>query len=618
MTGNPFLCGWYDAAPPSYDVEIVRSAMLSCFSTLGAEWFDIEHLNIAATGDVANISGKVGVAIIGAPYWKRSDLERQSDKHGYAQVIVKNYLESGMRFLDTLAGRFSIVLYDFQRQELVLCLDRIGQQHLYYTQTASGVVFSSRADAIVSHPSVDKQISNQGIYNYFYFHAMPSPGSIYEGVNKLENGQYLVFSKGSITAHHYWRPEFVEENSESIENLSEEMLSIVERSVSRCISRSSSNSSVGAFLSGGLDSSTVSGSLSNVTNGNARTFSIGFDAKGYDEMEYARIASKHFGTEQNEYYVTPEDVVAEVPNIARFLDEPFGNSSALPAYFCAKMAKERGVELLLAGDGGDEIFAGNERYAKQDIFESYYKIPAIFRGLLLEPLFLYNPITKHMPVLSKIHSYIRQAKTPLPDRLETYNYLHRHAAAEIFSEDFLFCVDQQQPLSILTDSYQQPNDATQLNSMMWMDWKRTLHDNDLVKVNRMCELVGIEVAYPLLDDELIDFSCRIPSNIKLKDGKLRWFFKASVKEFLPPAIINKKKQGFGLPFGVWTSSHKGLQELAYTSLESLKKRGLFSETFIDRTIKMHQSVHAKFYGELVWILMMLEMWLESNSSSDAK
>ncbi len=611
MTNNAFLCGWYDVAPTLHDVEVLRPAMLSRFSVSKSKWFTNKYLNIASTGDVASISSKIDVAIIGAPYWKRPELEKKSTEYGYAQVIATIYLECGMRFLDSLAGRFSIVLFDHQREELVLCLDRMGQQHLYYTQTSSGVIFSSRADAVVSHPSVDKIISNQGIYDYFYFHAIPSSGSIYKNVSKLENGQYVAFRNGSIVPHYYWKPEFVEQNHESIESLSEEMLSIIERSVSRCVARPEYSSSVGAFLSGGLDSSTVSGALSKITNGKAQTFSIGFDAEGYDEMEYARIASKHFNTGHNEYYVTPDDVIAEVPNISRYLDEPFGNSSALPAYFCAKMAKERGVKILLAGDGGDELFAGNERYAKQEVFESYYNIPAIFRGLFLEPLFLHNPIMKHMPVLNKIYSYIRQAKIPLPDRLETYNYLHRHAAEEIFSREVLASVDQQHPLNILRESYQYLHNVTDLNRMMWPDWKRTLHDNDLVKVNRMCERVGVGVAYPLLDDELVDFSCRIPSDIKLKNGTLRWFYKEAVAGFLPQEIIEKKKQGFGLPFGIWTSEHVGLQELAYASLESLNKRELFSKSFIDQTITMHQSVHAKFYGELVWILMMLELWLSS-------
>jgi len=608
MVSNPFLCGWYSAIPHASEVEATRAAMLSYFSITNAQWLSDAQLNVSAEGGIACLHGKVDVAISGEPYWQCSCLEKQSNAQGCAQVIARTYLEKGMHFLDNLAGRFTIVLFDHQRQELVLCLDRMGQQHLYYAKTDGGAVFASRADSVVGHPSVSKRIDNQGIYDYLYFHAMPSPGSIYTGVNKLENGQYLVFSNGTMKAYQYWKPVFIDESHDTIDSMSEEMLSIIERSVARCVTGSVDSSSVGAFLSGGLDSSTVSGILSKVLNGNARTFSIGFDVKAYDEIEYARIASRHFTTEQYEYYVTPENVISEISDIAKYLDEPFGNSSVLPAYFCAKMAKEKGIDVLLAGDGGDEIFAGNERYAKQKVFERYNNVPSLFRGLLLEPLLLHNPVLKRLPVLSKIHSYIRQAKLPLPDRLEDYNYLHRHAASEIFSYDFISDIDQELPINLLRDSYNLPNNANSLNRMLWMDWKKTLHDNDLVKVNRMCEMNGVNVHYPLLDDELVSFSTRIPSTIKLKNGKLRWFYKEAIKGFLPQEIIRKKKHGFGLPFGVWTSEHKGLQELSYSSLDSLKKRAIFNDSFIDQTIKMHQGVHAKFYGELVWILMMLELW----------
>ena len=605
MISNAYLCGWYGTECP----ESARSMMQACFSAEKVEWFSNERLNIALTADVANLPGKVDVAIVGEPYWKNADLEKQASEHGHAQVIARIYLEKDMHFLDILAGRFSIVLFDHHSEQVVLCLDKMGQQHLYYAQSGNNLVFASRADAVVSHPIIDRKISNQGIYNYFYFHSMASPGSIYESVSKLENAQYLVFRNGRVNTVRYWSPEYIEENSESIESLSEEMLSIIERSVAR----STKDRITGAFLSGGLDSSTVSGMLSKVSKGRARTFSIGFDAKGYDEMEYARLASKHFDTKQNEFYVTPENVIAEVPAIATYFDEPFGNSSALPAYFCAKMAKESGIERLLAGDGGDELFAGNERYAKQGVFESYYRIPAIFRGLFLEPLFLANPVTKHLPLLKKVYSYISQAKIPLPDRLESYNYLNRHAAIEIFTQEFLKNIDEKEPISILRDSYQQPKDTTPLNRMMWLDWKRTLHDNDLVKVNRMCEMAGVEVVYPLLDDELVCFSQKIPSHIKINNGRLRWFFKESVKGMLPPEIINKTKQGFGLPFGIWTSENKDLQILAYECLNRLKQYGIFNSEFIDQTIKMHQTIHAKFYGELVWLLMMLELWLSARN-----
>ena len=610
MSGNSFLCGWYCGDGLAADAEQIVRLMLPCSSQSSqVEIIKTEKLIIAAYNVKKETIGEYTIVIEGYPYWKSEDHRKHADKNGNLATVAQLYRKKGQKYLEDIAGSFKIIVYDKSNEKLSIAIDRMGQRSCYYAQRGQNLIFSSRADSIISHPFIEAKLSQQGIYNYVYYHAVPSPGSIYTGVNKLINSEYLVLNNNKLSCNRYWTPSFQEKNYCSTNELSEEMLEIIER----CVGRAGNNDAVGAFLSGGLDSSTVAGMLSKVSNQKAQTFSIGFDVDGYDEMEYARIASKHFATEQNEYYVTPEDVVDMVPKIAKFIDEPFGNSSALPAYFCARMAKDRGVGRLLAGDGGDEIFAGNERYIKQGVFEQYLKLPKVLRSLLIEPAFLHNPLAKHIPLVKKINSYVTQAKIPLPDRLETYNFLHRHAVNEIFSPEFLKEVDVDQPLKILRETYQGVDDATPLNRMMLLDWKRTLHDNDLVKVNRMCELAGVEVVYPLLDDELVEFSCQIPSNIKLKDGKLRWFYKEAIKEFLPSEIINKSKQGFGLPFGVWTSEHKNLQEMAYSALLSLKQRNIFRDEFIDQTIKMHQSVHAKFYGELVWILMMLELWIASRS-----
>ena len=612
MSVNSYLCGWYSENSAGHKGDGILQVMQERYSScMPAQNLVSEKYSIAAQNSEVATDENIKVVITGQPYWKIDELNEYAKNHNHAATVLYAYKNMGMRFLDNLRGRFVFAIYNGYTDQVILGVDRMGQQHCYYAQKGQCLVFASRADAVVAHPFIDAQLDMQSLYNYVYFHAIPSPGSIYKTVKKLQNGEYLVFEKGNVSTFIYWEPEFQETTDAPIEELSEEMLAIIERSVVRA----KENTSVGAFLSGGLDSSTVSGMLSKVSKDKAKTFSIGFNAKGYDETEYARTASNWFDTDQTEYYVTPDDVVMQVSNIAAFFDEPFGNSSALPAYFCAKMASDKGVERLLAGDGGDEIFAGNSRYAKQSVFEIYQRIPSILRSFLIEPVFLSNPLASNIPVVKKVNSYITQANIPLPDRLETYNYLHRHTGNEIFDGDFLQAIQQNEPLELLRDTYNRigNTDATVLNRLMYLDWKRTLHDNDLVKVNRMCEMAGVEAAYPLLDDELVEFSCRIPSHIKLKGNDLRWFYKRAIRGFLPEEIISKTKHGFGLPFGIWTSEHAELQELAYESLKSLKKRGIFRETFIDQTIKMHQSVHAKFYGELVWILMMLELWMDNHS-----
>ena len=372
---------------------------------------------------------------------------------------------------------------------------------------------------------------------------------------------------------------------------------------------------MGAFLSGGLDSSTVAGLMAERrAPGHGRSFSIGFDAPGYDEMEYARIAARHFGLEAHEHYLTPDEVLAVTPELLRATDEPFGNSSVAAAYQCALLARAAGVSCLLAGDGGDELFAGNSRYAKQLVFERYQRVaPALRRGVV-EPLL--GPLGRSLPttVLGKAWRYVEQARVPLPDRLQSYNYLHRHAPSEVFEPAFLESVDCAQPLRLWREEYAAPAQGDAVNRMLFLDWAYTLHDNDLVKVNTACRAAGVRVAYPMLDHALVELACGIPGAVKMRGGELRGFYKHATRGLLPPQIIAKSKHGFGLPFGVWTRTHPGLRRLSEAALDSLAGRRIFRSEFLRETLRLHREGHAAYYGELVWVLMALELWLDGRHS----
>jgi asparagine synthase (glutamine-hydrolysing) len=329
-------------------------------------------------------------------------------------------------------------------------------------------------------------------------------------------------------------------------------------------------------------------------------------------MQYARIAAKRFGTEHHEYYVTPDDLVRSIPAVAAHYDQPFGNSSALPAYYCAKMAREDGVTKLLAGDGGDELFGGNARYAKQRIFGYYDGVPQALRKGLLEPLLQRTPLGT-LPLARKGRSYVEQAKVPLPDRMQMYNLLLRLDPRQVFTPSFLAQVDQTDPLRQQRAVWQQvPGEASALNRMLAYDWRYTLAEADLPKVCGSAALAGMAVGFPFLDQALVDFSLHLPSEYKLKGQKLRWFFKEALRGFLPDEILAKKKQGFGLPFGVWATRHAGLQRLASDSLQSLAGRGIVRREFIDTLLDHHLPAHPGYYGEMVWILMMLEQWIRSH------
>lgn len=558
------------------------------------------------------VRGEKGLiaAVIGRPRWRRRDLSERAAQAHPSDALLAAYREDPDGWVHHLGGHFAAAVVDLERGEAQLVTDRIGVCPLYYGAMAGdGIAFATRARDLLPMPGVDHRLAHQGLYHYVYFHMVPSPGTVFAGIHKLEPAQRVRFRDGQIRRETYWHPEFLEESSRDAAELGREMHTLLARSVA---ADAADTERLGAYLSGGLDSSTVAGKLAEVRPG-ADTFSIGFDAEGYDETPYARATASHFGNTSHEYFVTPEDVVAGVQRIAEAYDEPFGNSSALPAYFCARLAKESGVDVLLGGDGGDEIFAGNERYVTQEVFEIYQEVPKALRWMLELPYRVAPPF-KRLPFFRKVDAYITQAKVPLPDRLQRYNFLHRMAAEEMFAPEFLRDVDRELPLALQRGRYHEPADATRVNRMLYFDWKFTLADNDLPKVTRTAELAGVEVRYPMISDELVEFSCRVPTNLKLKDNKLRWFYRQAMEGYLPEKVLRKSKQGFGLPFGVWMKDYAPLRDLAAASLERQKAGGVFRPEFLDRALEQHRTGHAAYYGELIWVIMMLDLWQEARHS----
>lgn len=580
-------------------------------STLPFNLADASQSQLLATTDILQ-DGHILATVIGAPRWKSDDLKQQSLVKGHASALLTAYRAHGNKLHSELNGHYAFAIIDDESGRVLLSTDRIASIPVFYHIEDKTVVFGTSAHAVLTaSDSSNTAMTHQGIYDYTYFHMVPSPVSVYSGIRKLMMAELVVIEQGSVSCTHHWLPQFKNTNSNSFDACTQKLRDELRESV-RDAARSDKN--VACFLSGGLDSSTVAGMLSEVSDGKAHAYSIGFSAEGYDEMAYARITAQHFGVELHEYYVTPEDVVEALPKVATSYDEPFGNSSALPAYFCAKVAKENGVELLLAGDGGDELFAGNERYAKQKVFEAYQRVPELLRSTILEPVI--NRIPGAVPYSDKARSYVAQANVPLPDRLQTYNFLNRHQPEEIFTDAFIAQVSTSYPSELQREIYQRPQDASSLSRMLYLDWQITLADNDLRKVSQMCSLAGVEVAYPMLDDRLFELACELPDDWKLKGQTLRHFYKESLRGWLPDATINKSKQGFGLPFGVWMQTHAPLREMAYDSLLKIKTRGYFRPEFIEHLVQLHRDGHAAYYGELIWILTVLELWLAHNDTPE--
>ncbi len=534
-----------------------------------------------------------------------ADSDRPAAKFGAA--VVDAYRHDGGAGVERLGGVFACAIFDPKQPALVLAIDRMGVRQLAYGKTASGdLVFSTRADQIVRHPEVDDGISHQAIHDYLFFHMVPSPGTIYSGVEKLRPAHYYECSADKSRARQYWMPQFAAQRSEGIPALESALHAALRASVSAC----SPGPGAGGFLSGGIDSSSVLGHMSRLAEDPVPAFSIGFSsAEEYDESAYARIAIERFGLEGHQFDVTVEDIVEAVPRIAQAYDEPFGNSSAVPTLKCAEYARAAGVQKLFAGDGGDELFAGNPHYTRQKLFAPYESLPAGLRTLLQSPAFL---ALCRGPV-AKIGSYIRQAQIRMPDRNWSWNYMYRQPRDEVFAAEFLQGIDPEHPLKLMRAVYDEtPNETDLVDRMLYLDWQFILADSDLRKVGHMCELADIDVCFPMLGDPVVDVSLKVPAKDKIRGQQLRYFYKNAMREFLPSDILRKKKHGFGLPFGQWLKENRSLQDLVYPSLESFGKRGILHADFLPRLVDEHRTGHASYHGYVIWDVMMLELWLQAH------
>lgn len=516
--------------------------------------------------------------------------------------------QGALALCQALSGAFALAVIDEPAGEALLATDHMGSFPLLYQQRGEALVFASSAQALRRHPLTSGEIDPQALYNYVFFHMIPAPNSVFRHQRRLLPGSCLHYRQGRLESHTYWRMRFDEYADMPFPQSKEEFRQVLRDSVREA----AAGAKVGAFLSGGTDSSTLAGVLCETGGTPARTYSIGFSADGYDEMAYARLASRHFGTDHHEYYVTADDVVDIIPRLARAFDQPFGNASAVPAYYCARMAAADGITRMIGGDGGDELFGGNERYARQQVFALYQKVPSLLREGLLEPALNHFPGADRVALLRKARSYVAQASVPMPARLETYNLLNHYGAGEVFEPGLLAVVNTALPLDELAAAYGQSDADSLINRMLALDLKITLADNDLPKVRQACALAGVEVAFPFLNEAMVAFSARLSPRQKLNGRQLRYFFKQALGDFLPLEIIQKEKHGFGLPFGVWLQRYPRLRGLAGDSLQSLRGRGVVRGEFIDRLLSHHVREHAGYHGTMVWVLLMLEQWYQQH------
>jgi len=526
-----------------------------------------------------------------------------------ASYLARQYQQKGDSFARDLRGWFGIILYDHQENTLKAWTDHIGVRRLVYSTTPRALGIASDLRLLTGFFEEAPEIDPLAILEYLQYTCIPAPRTIYKDILRLEPGHWLD-SRPSAGSRVYWDMSYEEAEERSQETWAEQTFEAIESAVARAAKTLDKSQHPGCFLSGGTDSSSVSGLVGMLTGKPPTTISIGFDDPRYNEIEYARIAAHHFKADHHEYFVKPADILDLLQKAYVVYDEPFGNSSIVPAYYCALMGAERGVTHMLAGDGGDELFGGNQRYANDRLFQRYFWVPEQVRTRILEPLITAAHGRLKIGAIDRTRRYIRRANIPAPDRYFSYDFLSSINRDDLFTRAFQGCLDGADPLAVAKSHFQNARATNDLNRWLYLDVKITLTDNDIRKVTAMTELAGVGPRYPLLDPSLAEFSGTVPANLKVRGTRLRYLFKIAMSRILPPEILAKKKHGFGLPFSIWLGENQALHNFVFDTLGSsaARERGYLRPDLLDWLWSSYQSENKIYYGDVLWIFLMLELW----------
>ncbi len=523
-----------------------------------------------------------------------------------AELLGWLYLCRGPAFVDSLRGAFSFAVWDEKAKRLLLGIDRLGIKSLYWCQERDRLLFASRAGAVRAGLNQPADVNPTALMQYLLCSVVPAPLAIYRGMEKLRPGFLLVFENGRVRQQQYWELEFPESENHDVAYWAREVREALRAAVHLHVDGCAPETT-GAYLSGGTDSSSVVAFM-NELHSPVNTFSIFFQEARYNESGFAHTTARTFRTRHHEQCLGPRDALEAIAPIVEFYDEPFSNSSAMGAYYCAVLARESGVETLLAGDGGDELFAGNERYAKDKYFALYHSVPRWLRQGVIEPMARLLP--QNGSWLSLPRRYIRRAQTPNAERLFGHSLFLSMNPEEILDAGFLAQVPPETWLEVSRAHFRSAPARSELNRFLYHDVKMTLADNDVRKVVGTAELAGIRVRFPLMDYRLAEFSGRIPANLKLKRFEKRYIFKKALQGILPRQVLYKKKHGFGVPLGYWLLHDKRLHSLMQDVLYDprTRERGYFRPEFLHFLIDQQRREHASFYGEYLWRLLVLELW----------
>ena len=555
---------------------------------------------------ISNENGAVNIVFNGEIYNYR-DLQKELESLGHTfatssdtETIVHAYEEYGDHCVDHLRGMFAFAIWDDREKKLFIARDRVGKKPLYYSVTRSGtLVFGSELKCLLQHPEVEREIDPQALDSYFSLGYVPDPLSIFQNIEKLPPGHHLTFSNGRLRVERYWDFSYqTNGNGHRESDYLDELRALIDESVKM---RLVSDVPLGAFLSGGIDSSTVVALMARHMDQPVKTFSIGFNEDSYNELKYARLTAQKFGTDHHEFLVTP-DICDVVDQLAWHFDEPFADSSAIPTYVVSKLAREH-VTVVLTGDGGDELFAGYTRYATERGRDKFDLVPRLVREGLMAPL------SRRLPHGAWGRNYLHNVSLEPIDRyLDNVSVFTGLNKGSLYSSDFN---DQLRDADSLSDYFTElsknvRSDAS-LDSLLYIDSKTYLPGDILTKVDRMAMAVSLEARVPLLDHKLIEFVTRIPAGLKMRGLETKTLFKRAVADLVPAEILNRPKQGFGVPIQQWINQQ--LRERIHDTLSDPRtlERGYVTRRHVQLLLDEHERGR-RDHAMALWSLLMLELW----------
>jgi asparagine synthase (glutamine-hydrolysing) len=530
----------------------------------------------------------------------RADLERRG--HRFAtqcdtEAIVHAYEEYGIDCVQHLRGMFVFALWDRSRQRLLLARDRFGKKPLNYYWDGRRLVFGSEIKSLLA-AQIPQVVNPLALDQYLFYLYVPSPLTIFKGVSKLPAGHILVYEREQVSVQSYWELPFVETIDDDLETALARTRELLTDAVRV---RLMSDVPLGAFLSGGVDSSLVVGLMSQLQTQPVKTFSIGFEEQDFSELRYARQVAQHFHTDHHEFCVSP-DLITVLPELVWACDEPFADSSMLPTYYVSKLAREH-VTVVLTGDGGDEIFGGYNRYKRERLIQS---VPAPLR-------YMFGYASLMLPAGAKGKVILDSMRYPLSARYvhRLNNFFDLIDRSDIYDRDYFAQICMHDPYQRVISEFAGTRSIREtMTRIQYVDVRSYLVDDILVKVDKMSMLNSLETRAPLLDPYLAEYVAALSPDVRLRDGVLKFLLKRVAADMLPPEILTRRKQGFSVPIKHWFRGD--LNGYAWDLLTSSKarSRGIFDPLGVSRLLNAHANQTKKDYSGAIWSLLCLELWFQ--------